>query len=85
MKTELKTFFPYNLLSFSLVPPLVRPFTTGVVSMYISPTSPVSLPYISPTSPLYLPYISLISPYISPTSPRLRLGRKEGAYSHGRA
>lgn len=33
MKTELKTFFPYNLLSFSLVPPLVRPFTTGVVSM----------------------------------------------------
>jgi len=33
MKTELMTFFPYNLISFSLVPPLVRPFTTGFVSM----------------------------------------------------
>ena len=33
MKTELCTFFPYNLVSFSLVPPLIRPFTTGFVSM----------------------------------------------------
>ena len=33
MKTELCTFFPYNLISFSLIPPLVRPFTTGFVSM----------------------------------------------------
>ena len=33
MKTELATFFPYNLVSFSLVPPLVRPFTTGFISM----------------------------------------------------
>ena len=33
MKTEFATFFPYNLISFSLVPPLVRPFTTGFVSM----------------------------------------------------
>lgn len=33
MQTELATFFPYNLVSFSLVPPLVRPFTTGFVSM----------------------------------------------------
>ena len=33
MKTEIATFFPYNLISFSLVPPLVRPFTTGFVSM----------------------------------------------------
>ena len=32
MKTELMTFFPYNLVSFSLVPPLLRPFTTGFVS-----------------------------------------------------
>ena len=33
MKTEWCTFFPYNLVSFSLVPPLIRPFTTGFVSM----------------------------------------------------
>lgn len=33
MKTELLTFFPYNLVSFSVVPPLLRPFTTGFVSM----------------------------------------------------
>lgn len=33
MRTELSTFFPYNLVSFSLVPPLLRPFTTGFVSM----------------------------------------------------
>ena len=33
MRTELSTFFPYNLLSFSLIDPLVRPFTTGFVSM----------------------------------------------------
>ena len=31
MKTEWCTFFPYNLVSFSLVPPLIRPFTTGFV------------------------------------------------------
>jgi hypothetical protein len=36
MKTELLTFFPYNLLNFSLVPPLLRPFTTGFVSMCFS-------------------------------------------------
>lgn len=33
MKTELKTFTPYNLVAFSLIPPLLRPFTTGFVSM----------------------------------------------------
>ena len=32
MKTELATFFPYNLISFSMIPPLYRPFTTGFVS-----------------------------------------------------
>ena len=33
MRTELQTFFPYNLISFSLIHPLYRPFTTGFVSM----------------------------------------------------
>ncbi len=33
MQTELSTFFPYNLISFSLINPLYRPFTTGFVSM----------------------------------------------------
>uniref|UniRef100_A0A7S2FW45 Peroxisomal membrane protein MPV17 n=1 Tax=Haptolina brevifila TaxID=156173 RepID=A0A7S2FW45_9EUKA len=33
MQTELATFLPYNLVSFSLVPPLIRPFTTGFISM----------------------------------------------------
>lgn len=33
MKTELKTFTPYNLVAFSLIPPLLRPFSTGFVSM----------------------------------------------------
>lgn len=33
MKTELKTFTPYNLVAFSLIPPLMRPFSTGFVSM----------------------------------------------------
>lgn len=33
MRTELMTFFPYNLVSFSVIPPLFRPFTTGFVSM----------------------------------------------------
>jgi len=33
------------------VPPLVRPFTTGVVSM----CSALYLPYISRISPIYLP------------------------------
>jgi len=33
MQTELATFLPYNLVSFSLVPPLCRPFTTGFISM----------------------------------------------------
>jgi len=36
MKTELMTFFPYNIVSFSLVPPLLRPFTTGFISMCFS-------------------------------------------------
>ena len=36
MRTELATFLPYNLLSFALVPPLLRPFTTGFVSMCFS-------------------------------------------------
>jgi len=43
MTTELCTFLPYNLISFSLIPPLVRPFTTGFISMcfavYISWTT----------------------------------------------
>jgi len=33
MKTELLTFFPYNLVSFSCIPPLIRPFSTGFVSL----------------------------------------------------
>jgi len=33
MQTELSTFFPYNLISFSMIHPLYRPFTTGFVSM----------------------------------------------------
>ena len=33
MQTELSTFFPYNLVSFSMIHPLYRPFTTGFVSM----------------------------------------------------
>ena len=33
MQAELATFLPYNLLSFSLIPPLVRPFSTGFLSM----------------------------------------------------
>jgi len=36
MKSELKTFFPYNLLAFAFIPPLVRPFTTGLISMCFS-------------------------------------------------
>jgi hypothetical protein len=36
MRSELKTFFPYNLVAFALIPPLVRPFTTGVLSMAFS-------------------------------------------------
>jgi hypothetical protein len=36
MKTELLTFFPYNLVSFSLIPPLLRPFSTGFISMCFS-------------------------------------------------
>ena len=36
MKSELRTFFPYNLVAFALIPPLVRPFTTGVLSMAFS-------------------------------------------------
>ena len=33
MRTEVTTFLPYNLLSFALIPPQFRPFTTGFVSM----------------------------------------------------
>jgi hypothetical protein len=33
---ELSTFFPYNLIAFSLIPPLLRPFTTGLLSMCFS-------------------------------------------------
>jgi len=33
MRTELATFLPYNLISFSMVPPLMRPFMTGFISM----------------------------------------------------
>lgn len=36
MKSEVSTFFPYNLVAFSLIPPLVRPFTTGLLSMCFS-------------------------------------------------
>ena len=36
MRSELSTFFPYNLLAFAFIPPLIRPFTTGVVSMCFS-------------------------------------------------
>ena len=51
MKTELSTFFPYNLVAFSLIPPLVRPFSTGLLSMcfsiYISLTT-----HSEPSAPL---------------------------------
>mmetsp|Transcript_3320 Transcript_3320/g.5508 ORF Transcript_3320/g.5508 Transcript_3320/m.5508 type:complete len:117 (-) Transcript_3320:54-404(-) len=33
MKAELSTFLPYNLVSFSMIPPLIRPFSTGFLSM----------------------------------------------------
>jgi len=33
MGTEAKTYGPYNLLSFALIPPMWRPFSTGFVSM----------------------------------------------------
>lgn len=33
MRTEVSTFLPYNLVSFALIPPQFRPFTTGFVSM----------------------------------------------------
>jgi len=36
MQTELGAFFPYNLLAFSLIPPLLRPFSTGLASMCFS-------------------------------------------------
>eukprot|EP00320_Phaeocystis_rex_P003348 CAMPEP_0119061650 /NCGR_PEP_ID=MMETSP1178-20130426/5424_1 /TAXON_ID=33656 /ORGANISM="unid sp, Strain CCMP2000" /LENGTH=283 /DNA_ID=CAMNT_0007042879 /DNA_START=57 /DNA_END=908 /DNA_ORIENTATION=- len=36
MQTELGAFFPYNLVAFSLVPPLLRPFSTGLASMCFS-------------------------------------------------
>uniref|UniRef100_A0A7S2F8E5 Peroxisomal membrane protein MPV17 n=1 Tax=Florenciella parvula TaxID=236787 RepID=A0A7S2F8E5_9STRA len=33
MIAELSTFLPYNLVSFSMIPPLIRPFSTGFLSM----------------------------------------------------
>lgn len=43
MQTELSAFLPYNLVAFSLIPPLLRPFSTGLASMlfgvYISLTT----------------------------------------------
>ena len=36
MQSELSIFFPYNLLAFALIPPVIRPFTTGLVSMFFS-------------------------------------------------
>ena len=53
MKTELGAFFPYNLVAFSLVPPLLRPFSTGLASMcfsvYISLTTHTEPP-LSPVA-----------------------------------
>ena len=54
MKTELSTFFPYNLVAFSLIPPLVRPFSTGLLSMcfsiYISLTTHNNPPLVVATA-----------------------------------
>merc|ERR1712166_418221 len=54
MKTEMGTFFPYNLVAFSLIPPLVRPFSTGLLSMcfsiYISLTTHNNPPLVVATA-----------------------------------
>ena len=51
MRTEVSTFFPYTLVAFSLIPPLVPPFSTGLLSMlfsiYISLTT-----HSEPSAPL---------------------------------
>jgi len=52
MKSELSTFFPYNILAFAVIPPLVRPFTTGVVSMCFS---------------TYISWITHLKPHLNPT------------------
>ena len=52
MKSELSTFFPYNILAFAVIPPLVRPFTTGVVSMCFS---------------TYISWITHLEPHLPPT------------------
>jgi hypothetical protein len=36
MQSELSVIFPYNLLAFALIPPVVRPLATGMVSMFFS-------------------------------------------------
>lgn len=46
MQTELMTFFPYNLVSFSMIAPLYRPFTTGFVSCCFA----VFISYVTHTS-----------------------------------
>lgn len=62
MQTELATFFPYNLLSFSLVPPLVRPFSTGFISMcfavYISWITHLAAPNANDSPPAAKPAAS---------------------------
>lgn len=36
MQSEWSVFFPYNLVAFAFLPPFIRPFTTGLVSMFFS-------------------------------------------------
>eukprot|EP00966_Prymnesium_polylepis_P249994 5778999-Prymnesium_polylepis.1 len=36
MQSEWSVFLPYNLLAFAFLPPFIRPFTTGFVSMLFS-------------------------------------------------
>jgi protein Mpv17 len=36
MQSEWSVFLPYNLVAFAFLPPFIRPFTTGLVSMFFS-------------------------------------------------
>merc|ERR1712194_919397 len=76
MKTELSTFFPYNLVAFSLIPPLVRPFSTGLLSMcfsiYISLTT-----HSEPSAPL------VVAAAEGCEASLLGLRRSEASNTHG--